>query len=76
MIHKNKYLKTVFFGTIQLMYMLQNIGCGSTAVTAVFRDKTLYVTWLGDSQALLVRNGQPVNVMNPHKPEREVIASS
>ena len=45
-------------------------------MTAVFRDKTLYVTWLGDSQALLVRNGQPVNVMNPHKPEREVIASS
>ncbi len=48
------------------------MGCGSTALTAVLRDNSVYVTWLGDSQALLVRNGQPVEIMNPHKPDREV----
>lgn len=32
----------------------------------------LTVAWLGDSQAMLVRQGQPVTLMDPHKPEREV----
>ncbi len=46
--------------------------CGTTGVAAVVREKTIHVAWLGDSQALLVRNGQAVEIMNPHKPEREV----
>ena len=28
--------------------------------------------WCGDSQAMIVRNGQPVQIMQPHKPERLV----
>ena len=28
--------------------------------------------WLGDSQALLVRGGKPVQLVDPHKPEKEV----
>lgn len=32
----------------------------------------LYVAWLGDSQVMLVRRGQAVELMKPHKPDREV----
>lgn len=32
----------------------------------------LYVSWLGDSQVMLVRRGQAVELMKPHKPDREV----
>lgn len=35
----------------------------------------LHVAWLGDSQAMLVRQGDPVTLMDPHKPEREVSSS-
>jgi len=46
---------------------------GTTAVCALLRptEQMLYVAWLGDSQALLVRNGQAVHVVNPHKPDRQ-----
>jgi len=32
----------------------------------------LHVGWLGDSEALLVKDGQPVTLVTPHKPERKV----
>lgn len=32
----------------------------------------LHVAWLGDSQVMLVRRGQAVELMKPHKPDREV----
>ena len=32
----------------------------------------LHVAWLGDSQVMLVRKGQAVELMKPHKPDREV----
>lgn len=41
-------------------------------MTALLRDNKLYISWLGDSQMLLVRAGRPVQIMVPHKPEREV----
>ena len=31
----------------------------------------LYVAWLGDSQAVLCRGGEPVELMDPHKPNRD-----
>lgn len=31
----------------------------------------LHVAWLGDSQVMLVRRGQAVELMKPHKPDRE-----
>ena len=37
----------------------------------VERNK-LHVAWLGDSQALIVRDGKPVKLVTPHKPEDEV----
>ncbi|XP_012936291.1 uncharacterized protein LOC101861112 [Aplysia californica] len=49
----------------------ENLRCGTTGVSALIRDSHLYLGWLGDSQALLVRAGQPLQIMNPHKPERE-----
>ncbi|RWS12704.1 mucin-17-like isoform X1 [Dinothrombium tinctorium] len=49
----------------------EGIKSGSTAVCCLFegRDK-LYLAWLGDSQAVLVKNGKPYDIMKPHKPER------
>ena len=45
---------------------------GTTAVCTLVRGNTLYSAWLGDSQSVLVRNGYPVKVVEPHKPNRPV----
>lgn len=47
---------------------------GTTAVVALLRpkEKTLYVAWVGDSQALLVNQGRVLQIVNPHKPSRQV----
>ncbi|CAG2163449.1 unnamed protein product [Oppiella nova] len=45
---------------------------GSTALCALVEDqKKLWIAWLGDSQAVVVKNGRPIDVMTPHKPELE-----
>ncbi|KPP75303.1 protein phosphatase 1E-like [Scleropages formosus] len=49
----------------------ENLRCGTTGVVTYLKGSTLYVAWLGDSQAMLVRKGQPVELMKPHKPDRE-----
>jgi len=58
----------------EMWLCLQNLKSGTTAVCALLRptEQMLYVAWLGDSQALLVRNGRAVHVVNPHKPDRQV----
>lgn len=38
----------------------------------LIQGQELTVSWLGDSQAILVRRGQAVTLMDPHKPDREV----
>ena len=43
---------------------------GTTAVCALIRDDTIYIAWLGDSTATLVREGVTVKVMDSHKPDR------
>ncbi|XP_055932269.1 mucin-17-like isoform X1 [Argiope bruennichi] len=48
-----------------------NLKSGSTAICALIRERTLYLSWVGDSQAVLVKEGKPVIVTNPHKPDRE-----
>lgn len=48
----------------------EGLKSGSTALCCLVRDKQLYLAWLGDSQAILVRGGTPVNIMSPHKPDR------
>ncbi|KAM3868966.1 protein phosphatase 1E [Diretmus argenteus] len=49
----------------------EHLRCGTTGVVTFLRGKTLYVAWLGDSQVMLVRKGQAVELMKPHKPDRE-----
>ncbi|KAI1901119.1 hypothetical protein AGOR_G00056920 [Albula goreensis] len=44
---------------------------GSTGVAVLLDGDWLRVAWLGDSQVMLVRKGEPVTLMEPHKPERE-----
>ncbi|XP_003745456.1 flocculation protein FLO11-like [Galendromus occidentalis] len=42
---------------------------GSTAVVALIVDKkTLHIGWLGDSEAVLARDGQALGLVKPHKP--------
>eukprot|EP00049_Salpingoeca_infusionum_P017889 m.354795 g.354795 ORF g.354795 m.354795 type:complete len:374 (+) comp17104_c0_seq1:488-1609(+) len=44
---------------------------GATAVVTLIRGRKLYVAWAGDSQAMLCRDGEPQEIMVPHKPEHE-----
>ncbi|KAG8192145.1 hypothetical protein JTE90_027788 [Oedothorax gibbosus] len=48
----------------------ENLKSGCTAVCALIRDKRIYLSWAGDSQAVLVKGGRPVLVTEPHKPDR------
>ncbi|KAG9261983.1 protein phosphatase 1F [Astyanax mexicanus] len=49
----------------------ERMRSGSTGVAVLLASDWLTVAWLGDSQAMLVRKGEPVILMDPHKPERE-----
>jgi protein phosphatase 1E len=46
------------------------LTCGATVVTCFIRGDKLCTAWLGDSQAMLCRAGNAVELMVPHKPER------
>jgi serine/threonine protein phosphatase PrpC len=53
-------------------YCAQDSKCGCTAVCAVVQDhKKVYVAWLGDSSALITRNGEPIILTKPHSAECE-----
>merc|ERR1712240_711060 len=43
---------------------------GATAVCALIKGEMLYVAWLGNSQATLVRDGVPVKITDSHRPNR------
>ncbi|XP_053131076.1 protein phosphatase 1E isoform X2 [Hemicordylus capensis] len=49
----------------------ESLRCGTTGVVTFIRGNVLHVAWLGDSQVMLVRRGQAVELMKPHKPDRE-----
>ncbi|XP_040107148.1 protein phosphatase 1F [Oryx dammah] len=49
----------------------ERLQSGTTGVCALIAGNTLHVAWLGDSQTLLVQQGQPVKLMEPHRPERQ-----
>ena len=44
-------------------------------MAVLIKGETLYVAWVGDSQVVLSKAGQPCLLMNPHKPNREVTRS-
>ena len=54
----------------------QNDRAGSTAVVALLRGRMLHMAWLGDSQAVLFRRGHGLQLVDPHKPDREVGVTS
>ncbi|XP_034548564.1 protein phosphatase 1F [Notolabrus celidotus] len=49
----------------------ERLRSGSTGVAVLIQGQELTVAWLGDSQVILVREGQTVTLMDPHKPDRE-----
>eukprot|EP00123_Amoebidium_parasiticum_P009158 comp19288_c0_seq1/m.22120 comp19288_c0_seq1/g.22120 ORF comp19288_c0_seq1/g.22120 comp19288_c0_seq1/m.22120 type:complete len:507 (-) comp19288_c0_seq1:940-2460(-) len=49
-----------------------NVASGCTCIVSIVRGDRLHTAWLGDSQAMLCRRGEPVSGMcQPHKPDRE-----
>ncbi|XP_004386281.1 protein phosphatase 1F [Trichechus manatus latirostris] len=49
----------------------ERLQSGTTGVCALIAGSTLHVAWLGDSQVILVQQGQVVKLMEPHRPERQ-----
>ncbi|CAF91952.1 unnamed protein product, partial [Tetraodon nigroviridis] len=49
----------------------ERLRSGTTGVAVLIHGQELTVAWLGDSQAVLVRKGQVVTLMDPHKPDRQ-----
>lgn len=49
----------------------ERLQSGTTGVCALVAGTTLHVAWLGDSQVILVEQGQVVKLMEPHRPERQ-----
>lgn len=49
----------------------ERLQSGTTGVCALVTGAALHVAWLGDSQVILVQQGQVVKLMEPHKPERQ-----
>lgn len=49
----------------------ERLRSGTTGIAVLIQGQELIVAWLGDSQAILVRDGQAVRLMDPHKPDRE-----
>lgn len=47
-----------------------NKFCGTTAVGAIVVGSELTVFNIGDSQAILCSNGQPIEMTDSHKPNR------
>ncbi|XP_047417829.1 protein phosphatase 1F isoform X4 [Sciurus carolinensis] len=61
----------VFLPTFNQLFGLSRLQSGTTGVCALITGTTLHVAWLGDSQVILVQQGQVVKLMEPHKPERQ-----
>ncbi|XP_052316903.1 protein phosphatase 1F isoform X1 [Oncorhynchus keta] len=49
----------------------ERLRSGTTGVAVLLQGEWLHVAWLGDSQSMLVRRGQDITLMDPHKPDRE-----
>eukprot|EP00731_Ephydatia_muelleri_P023649 Em0015g1232a len=49
----------------------KNIRSGSTVALVLRRGNKLYTAWVGDSQAVLCKKGCAINLVTPHKPDRQ-----
>ncbi|XP_057392530.1 protein phosphatase 1E isoform X2 [Balaenoptera acutorostrata] len=63
--------KHVCIPDFNMLFNLESLRCGTTGVVTFIRGNMLHVAWVGDSQVMLVRKGQAVELMKPHKPDRE-----
>lgn len=52
--------------------VVQRLRSGTTGVAVLIHGQELTVAWVGDTQVILVRKGQVVTLMDPHKPDRKV----
>jgi len=50
----------------------ERLKSGATAVVTVLTPEKLFVAWAGDSQAVLAKKTEIIDLVVPHKPEREV----
>ncbi|XP_072034099.1 protein phosphatase 1F-like isoform X2 [Amphiura filiformis] len=48
----------------------EGLRSGTTGVVALLEPDAVHIAWLGDSQVMLLKDGLPEVVMEPHKPER------
>lgn len=67
-------LKEAFRRTDQMFLQKakrERLQSGTTGVCVLITGAALHVAWLGDSQVILVQQGQVVKLMEPHKPERQ-----
>ncbi|XP_012927426.1 protein phosphatase 1F [Heterocephalus glaber] len=48
----------------------ERLQSGTTGVCVLVAGTTLHIAWLGDSQVILVQQGEVVKLMEPHRPER------
>lgn len=64
----------LLFKSLVIIVCLQSFRSGTTALVVLHfpEDKMMHVAWAGDSQALLVKNGETVQIVNSHKACREV----
>ncbi len=58
------------FGPSRFAHRPQPSRSGCTAITFFVRGNKAYLSWLGDSAAILSRGGKHVTLMDPHKPVR------
>jgi len=56
-----------------LFIFFQGLKSGCTAVTVLISDDKMFVAWLGDSQVVLCKGGEFVPLMEPHKPDNQVM---
>ena len=61
-----------FLQILKVSNIFQNLRAGTTSVVVMLRDNTLHIGWLGDSQVSMCKQGQAVQLMEPHKPNRKV----
>ncbi|XP_012138904.2 uncharacterized protein LOC100882509 [Megachile rotundata] len=52
-------------------YRTQKVNGGTTAVCTLIVDKKLYVAWVGDSTATLIKRDDVVQLVKPHRLHRE-----
>ena len=68
----DKVLLPLAASNLCLSFSNQGLRSGSTGVAVFISGESLYIAWLGDSQVVLSKGGQAAQLMNPHKPDREV----